>query len=186
MKKEPLSIMIVKTFLAVIIFTGVGMVVIGGAHLIGKQGKVSKLVKLIQQYPDPIENEVIIVTDKTEYEQGETVKITVENNTDKKVRIYIPLLGIEHFDNNNWVRVNMLLSACGVFGGLVHNIVDPYNTAEYNWHQEEKLCNTSVVAGSEPISKQVPAGKYRIKSVVIDLYNADNKQTIYSNEFTIK
>lgn len=34
MKKEPLSIMIVKTLLAVIIFAGMGMIIIGGGYLI--------------------------------------------------------------------------------------------------------------------------------------------------------
>ena len=37
MKKESLSIMIVKTLLAVIIFAGVGTIIIGGGLLIGKQ-----------------------------------------------------------------------------------------------------------------------------------------------------
>ena len=38
MKKEPLSIMIVKTLLAVIIFAGVGTIIVGGGWLIGKYG----------------------------------------------------------------------------------------------------------------------------------------------------
>ena len=41
-KKEPLSLITVKTLLAVIIFTGVGMIIVGGGWLIGKQGKVSE------------------------------------------------------------------------------------------------------------------------------------------------
>ncbi len=40
-KKEPLSIMIVKTLLAVVIFTGIGTIIIGGAYLIGKQSVIS-------------------------------------------------------------------------------------------------------------------------------------------------
>ncbi len=41
MKKEPLSIMTVKTLLAVIIFAGIGTIIIGGAYLIGKQSIIS-------------------------------------------------------------------------------------------------------------------------------------------------
>ena len=37
MKKEALSIMIIKALLAVIIFAGVGTIIIGGAWLVGKQ-----------------------------------------------------------------------------------------------------------------------------------------------------
>ena len=36
-KKEPLSLIVIKTILAVIIFTGVGTIIVGGAWLIGKQ-----------------------------------------------------------------------------------------------------------------------------------------------------
>lgn len=39
MKKEPLSIIIVKTLLAVIIFVGLGTIIIGGGYLIGKDYK---------------------------------------------------------------------------------------------------------------------------------------------------
>ena len=180
MPKESLSIITVKTLLAVIIFTGVGTIIVGGGLLIGKYYKNQD-----NRFIKPAIQEVIITTDKTEYEQGEAVKITVENDTDKKVRIYTPLLGIERFDNDNWVLVNMALGMCGVTGGLVYNTIEPYNTAEYNWQQEEKSCNTLVIV-SKPISNQVSVGEYRVKSVVMDLYNADNKQTIYSNEFTIK
>ncbi len=39
MKKEPLSIMIVKTLLAVIIFAGMGIIIIGGVYIIGEYSK---------------------------------------------------------------------------------------------------------------------------------------------------
>ena len=43
-KKESLSIMIVKTLLAVIIFAGVGTIIIGGGLLIGNYNELSKSV----------------------------------------------------------------------------------------------------------------------------------------------
>jgi len=86
MKKEPLSIIVVKTLLAVIIFTGVGTIIVGGGWLIGKQGKVSEP---IQQQP-ATKDEVTITTDKTEYEQGETINITVKNDLDKYIFFISP------------------------------------------------------------------------------------------------
>jgi len=51
-KKEPLSIMTVKTLLAVIIFTGVGTIIVGGGWLIGKhcENKANdKIIKPVDQ-----------------------------------------------------------------------------------------------------------------------------------------
>jgi len=54
MKKEPLSIITVKTLLAVIIFAGVGTIIVGGGWLIGMRGKVSnnEPVKVVDCYSD--------------------------------------------------------------------------------------------------------------------------------------
>ena len=52
MKKESLSIMIVKTLLAVVIFTGMGTIIVGGGYIIwehGKNGENSKITKPINQ-----------------------------------------------------------------------------------------------------------------------------------------
>jgi|GEM_PF-5480793 len=100
-KKEPLSIMTVKTLLAVIIFTGVGTIIVGGGWLIGKQGKVSESVKPIQQ--QHIKKEVTIATDKTEYEQWETVRITVNNNLSKLIKHLNGIgCGVQFFCNGKW------------------------------------------------------------------------------------
>ena len=172
-KKEPLSIIVVKTLLAVIIFTGLGTIIIGGAYLIGKQkdnapinnifspeecakaGEFSSNASLGPSAPIPrecceglveiyggsryepnneyadengcinwvgsgsfcsdcgnsiceswenrcncskdcAEKEVTITTDKTEYEQGEMVEITVKNNLDKGVEFSY---GVEKITN---------------------------------------------------------------------------------------
>ncbi len=73
MKKEPLSVMTVKTLLAVIIFTGMGTIVIGGAWLIGKQGEISKPAKPSQEQPAEIIKEEIKdeITDWQTYRNGE-------------------------------------------------------------------------------------------------------------------
>ena len=55
MSKESLSIMIVKTLLAIIIFAGVGTIIVGGGLLIGKQGEISNT-----KPTEPSTREVII------------------------------------------------------------------------------------------------------------------------------
>ena len=170
-KKEPLSLIVIKTLLAVIIFTGVGTIIIGGGWLIGKQknnvpinnipvekcakaGEMSSNPSLGPSAPTPrkcceglveiyaglryepnseiadedgcvnwegsasmcsdcgngiceswenkcncsedcVEKEVTITTDKTEYEQGEMVEITFDNN--KPEPIYVYFEGCRHF-----------------------------------------------------------------------------------------
>jgi len=50
MRKEPLSIMIVKTLLAILLFAGLGTIIIGGAWLIGEYYKVGdKIVEPVDQ-----------------------------------------------------------------------------------------------------------------------------------------
>ncbi|NCF75436.1 MAG: hypothetical protein GWO87_03045, partial [Xanthomonadaceae bacterium] len=55
-KKEPLSIIAVKTLLAVIIFAGVGMIIFAGGWMIGKHKKVS----------EPVKKDVVVDNNKTE------------------------------------------------------------------------------------------------------------------------
>ncbi len=129
--------------------------------------------------------QVTITTDKTEYALGETVKIIAKNKMDKSMHMYTPLLGVERFDNNNWIPIKMVLGMCGVTGGFVYDTIEFQDTKEYEWYQEEKICNDPPIVASMPISNQVPAGKYRIKSVVMDLKDTNKKETIYSNEFMI-
>jgi len=134
-----------------------------------------------------IAEQVTITTDKTEYEQGEIVKMTVNNGLDKSIYYSYPQLGIERFDNGNWTQIKMVLAGCGVPGGFPYGALSPNAKDELQWDQKEKWCSNpdpSVI--SDLISKQVLAGKYRIKSEIFDQNTPENKQTIYSNEFTIK
>ncbi|MCK4799751.1 hypothetical protein KAS31_02125 [Candidatus Parcubacteria bacterium] len=81
MKKESSSIITVKTLLAVVIFTGLGTIIIGGGYLIGghyKNVTENRITKSIVK-------EVTITTDKTEYEKGEEINIVVKNNKQDKI-----------------------------------------------------------------------------------------------------
>ncbi len=52
MKKEPLSIMTVKTLLAVVIFVGIGTIIISGGYLIGDYYKNKVDNKVVKQIPE--------------------------------------------------------------------------------------------------------------------------------------
>ncbi len=237
MKKEPLSIMTVKTLLAVIIFTGLGTIIIGGAYLIGKQGIISlphyqpsdkseceidsdcELVytghspclpcdtsredykcftqeeiekmgerkifnnvvackpcqesqhtcvcsngKCEKVKKEEVE-EVTIITDKTEYEQGENVKITVKNNLEEEIcyPIYsgsscwkLPF-GVEKFSSieNKWTDIPIGKHIAGELIPCLQHMSMPSSkcskgSINFLWDQNQK---------SKGI---VSSGKYRI------------------------
>jgi len=60
-KKEPLSLIVIKTLLAVIIFTGIGTIIIGGGLLIGERGRV-------------LNNEPVVNKDCKELNEEECIK----------------------------------------------------------------------------------------------------------------
>ncbi len=260
-KKEPLLIMIVKTLLAVVIFTGLGTIIIGGAYLIGKQGVISlphyqpsdkseckidsdcqlvytgpeiclpcdtslkeykcflsKEAKKIEeerlrkpvnsilceqclekpQHACKCENgkcekvkkklieEVSITTDKMEYEQGEMVEITIENNSEKEQGMSYPPYIIERFKNNSWIPIKQIWLSCGMFYEEIEFItIKSKDKLKYEWDQQESWCGSIDLLWGE-FSNQVQSGKYRIKSIKIGFPDPENYETIYSNEFTIK
>lgn len=130
--------------------------------------------------------EVTIATDKTEYEQGETVKIIIRNDLDKEKWIYLPFYTIERFDNGDWIEIKKVDCPCEVACNIAaYFILQPHGVKEYQWDQKETWCSDPTRI-SQTISNQVPPGKYRIKSEISDVDEHKSKQTIYSSEFTIK
>ena len=69
---------VIKTFLITLLFTGIGTVIIVGGYMIGDYYK-NKIENI------PVEEEIVITTDKMEYEQGEEVKITIRNNSNNSI-----------------------------------------------------------------------------------------------------
>ena len=138
MKKEPLSIMIVKTLLAVIIFAGVGTIIIGGGLLIGKQEtgvqdsaeevqqRAINLIKSQKLFSDMEIYESIRSSDLfreelrdkilTEIEKDPNLSSAYQNNkeeSDKIIKIIVNLKTAVSFlaetlDNGN-VKVNVFL-----------------------------------------------------------------------------
>ena len=192
MKKEPLSIITVKTLLAVIIFTGVGTIIVGGGWLIGNYEKISKPIKSTQQ--QLIEGKVTVTTDKTEYEQGETVEITVRNNKNKSVYYLVSScygikgVSLEKHKTLRWQKqefMNYPKPQC------LLNILD---CIEIN--PNENVTITKVMLEYYDHDKRIniplSSGKYRVK---IEMGQDCEKEkdirlkdffSIYSNEFTIK
>lgn len=131
---------------------------------------------------------VTITTDKTKYKRGETVKITIKNNSTKAIMPSNILgYGIERFEEGNWIDIPTTSCHCpGVKCELAPvSDLQPGEVSEIKWHQGEGIC------GEEKPTRQAPAGKYRavIKYKTI-IYNGEisyskNEEISYSNEFTI-
>ncbi|MCK4591866.1 hypothetical protein KAT63_00330 [Candidatus Parcubacteria bacterium] len=278
MKKEPLSIMIVKTLLAVVIFAGIGTIIISGGYLIGdyyKNGGNNKIVKQIPEkefctdniledcdgkkvnitgtleyipkgpipiltnlenreakytwaggvfliwpkskIPNMIEGatvniigkvskggqpcgsseqpeqclapfhatqvevesieiikqvkEVTITTDKTEYERGEAVKITVKNGSNNPIK-HLQGMGcsLQGFSNKNKEWINASSKSCRWDG---EDKLKPNSEYNFNWtasrlglekyriafrYQEQKIIETKEISKIICESKKLPDG----------------------------
>jgi len=122
-------------------------------------------VKWIKKMP-----EATITTDKTEYEQGEVIKITVKNNLNKNICFeWCNTYYIEK-KNTEWETDLQSMRFCEI--NYVGECLKP---------EDSKIFEFETV--SEIYTKE--KGVYR---AVVSLYTEDFKQesTIYSNEFTIK
>ncbi len=183
MKKEPLSIMIVKTLLAVIIFAGLGTIIIGGGWLIGKQdkGKASdKIVELVET------EKLLATTDKLEYEQGEIIELTIKSSFNKEQGIYFSDPFVEKFNHlklkNNWEPVKQVWCPCQshCYEEKVNNIIKAKGQLKYQWDQTESWCtNNPAWYNRKMISNQVESGRYRFRMEAVGI------GIIYSNEFII-
>ncbi len=133
--------------------------------------------------------EVTIATDKTEYEQGETVKFSLVNNFPKSIwyvsgewNCNTKPYEIYNFSNNAWSRILTYAPICSDVvgaGAPIYKELLSNNSISLEWNQNQWDYYT------ETYSAQ--AGKYKISMRYKE--NKDAKipdNTIYSNEFTIK
>lgn len=158
------------------------------------------------------QQQVTITTDKTEYEQGETVKIIVENNLNKAIWYHIgscspvapyPELSmpirIQQLQNETWKPV---MSGCRCLtckGWTSSQLIklNPNESLTREWKQ--KIANGFFGSNCSVISAD--KGIYRTTFTYYGLLKGNNKSpiytcpwrdlikngtTIYSNEFTIK
>lgn len=154
------------------------------------------------------QNEVTITTDKTEYKQGETVKITIKNNLNISLRNYDTVVPensefynqfvgwgfIEIFEDGNWSKIeplwrcgNTCFAKCKLSGGFFvlgskGTTKFPEDFRHFEWNQTRLICNPGDIK-SEPV---VP-GTYRVSSTFWDENKElDTQRIFYSNEFIIR
>lgn len=141
--------------------------------------------------PTPTQ-EVTITIDKTEYKQGETIKITVRNGLDKSVwYVYAkpyPWWKLEKQEGGTWKSMRVLLPTLTEFGEQCIAPPPPLSIEEISYKLEpnseindiwnQRRCNVSI-AFIEP-------GSYRFLFSYGLNIDSINEKTIYSNELTIK
>ena len=161
----------------------------------------------IEQKPD-----VAVDIDKTEYKQGETVKITIKNNLDVQLRNYDMVtedasfhnqyIGwgfIERFENGNWIKVEPLwrcddtcFAKCKLSGsffvlGQKGAARFPKDFKSFEWNQTRLICIPGDIK-----SELVGPGRYRTSSTFVNVKEElkgkpeELKRTFYSDEFMIK
>lgn len=146
---------------------------------------------------------VTITTDKTEYEQGESVKIAVRNGLKQQVFGYFdscgnrPFWGLQRFENGRWEEFNfsfpnLTKEACDF---ILCEKTEPVELragleTEDSWPLTN-ICEWPLepigVPKTEP--KPINNGTYRVFLIYglnTDGFNLIGPETIHSNEFTIK
>ncbi|OQX87019.1 MAG: hypothetical protein B6D55_04520 [Candidatus Omnitrophica bacterium 4484_70.2] len=156
------------------------------------------------------EPQVIIKTDKTEYEQGEIIIITIKNNLDKTIVFKtdcfpeygsLGLWEIERKEKERWKKVKMLLPLEGEclpgYFGIAPCIEKMKPQSEFHQEWNQKIClfnGNGSLFSEKPILLQ--EGTYRLVFTYSDKFRKDeytltgieiiNPRKIYSNEFIIK
>lgn len=131
--------------------------------------------------------DVIITTDKTEYKQGEIVKITITNNLKESIYSQIggntPVFGIEYIErkrlNGTWEK---LFAQCR-YPHCIYKIapaqeIKPGQSETFEWKPLIFINGTSE-------TKQAGPGRYRLLISYLD-YQKTEWRSVYSNEFIIK
>ena len=135
-------------------------------------------------------SQVIITTDKTEYEQGEMLKVTVRNNQTKSIWFMEQGCNhqwweIEKQENENWKPESLMLpyiidskETCrNCIASPLNFELKPKSEISYEWNL--RYCKNSNPALFEP-------GHYRLCFYAKPTKDVYGGKIIYSNEFTIK
>ncbi len=155
------------------------LAIIVGGGILGYLRDFKKEMISISQFPEIKKperiEEVIITTDKTEYEQGEIVKITVFNQKPTTVFYEICEEGsfiLEEYVDENWQK----------FSESVFPAIECESTPESLAKLEPK---ESFTDKSLEVEELYP-GKYRVKFTYYLKRDFSNPKFSYSNEFKIK
>lgn len=136
--------------------------------------------------PDVTEK-ISVTTDKLEYQQGETVKFVIKNDSlTSEQKIYFPEPNIERYEDGNWKPVKTLACPCNApycYDDENKRVttVKAKDRKEYQWNQAESYCSDNLAwYNRREISKQVESGRYRFRIKQMDY------GFVLSNEFIIK
>lgn len=129
-----------------------------------------------------------VLLDKDIYQKGESVNISIENNTEHKIAI--GNIAIEYFEqkSNSYKSVNADIQCPCATDCLKAWIgVDTKETKKISWNQKTDQINLEL-SGKIAVCKSANNGKYRVKVDYIGNAKLGAKQaglTIYSEEFSI-
>ena len=230
MKKESLQITTVKTLLAVLLFAGIGTIIIGGGYIIGECNKnkinnqVTKPVnqenedyydllkkecplsscylsslrymkendykkrEKLRQCPEGFEskrlecrdslswcrpmitrNDVLPNTNKTKYQIGEKIGLTIENKLNRDIKLFI--VSLEKYDNKNWKRKISNILCNNPDNSCRQEIISPNSIGKYCWSQKN--------FGWSDLD-----GIYRFR-VVMDREDVYMPTSVFSNKFAV-
>lgn len=140
---------------------------------------------------------ITLTTDKTEYNQGETIKITISKNLKSEIIIPPAYYFIEKFEDRTWTKIKMDGCPCFACGAPAAYILESNSEGlQLEWNQKEYWCE--LLEGKvayqnqedyKDYSQQVSIGKYRVVSQIREIYaerNTKSVSTLYSKEFIIK
>lgn len=132
----------------------------------------------------PIKQQVTIITDKVEYEQGETVKVTIKNNLNQSVDV---VYQIDKITEEKIIPVRVRSQECPP-KELLELPVEilpeplPVNSAkEFLWDQKDICTGIQQTGGTYRVKAGVTVKEYENYIVI-----GEEKFIISSNEFTIK
>ncbi len=193
MKKEPLSIMTVKTLLAVVIFAGVGTIIIGGGYIIGEYSKICDNHPFSSE-ESFLSKKVILKTDKVEYSTGESIELTVENNSEETVFLAEKPSGfsypepiLEKYEDGVWAG----------YEWHSYYLFSEYHILRFICHKIQDETKIGLLIQNKYTEMLLPEGKYRVALIFGKSCNGQNSAAdtnnglidsfvVYSNEFEIR
>jgi len=134
------------------------------------------------------EKEVVITTNKTEYEQGETVEITISNGLEQPIWYvgespYPSCCTLFKWEENKWVNLGVPFNVKQVVPPASYSGPSPIDAEELKPGESiHKEWNMKMGEWSERFLEK---GKYRF-GFYYGLSKKNYTEIIYSNEFTIK
>ena len=153
-----------------------------------------------QNTNQPVNKDVTIKTDKTEYQRGEEVKITITNNTDQEIYFRLGFIEpftsfyLEQYKNGKWDTYRDAYGAAELPIDYTPNswlkeatIVKPNEKYEHSWYGGKGEYQEQKIELVDPGKYRIKLGYYYKQSNEINWEEFNSlKQSTYSNEFTLE